>query len=232
MSRLHISADGDDLAAAIDRLVTGELAAADRRALLLALEASPDGWRQCALAFLEDQAWRTAIARPSEQRERPVAPPQLAAPAGPQPRARLGRRHALAAAVFAAGCGLAFQAGTRSMVADPPADLASPSSTPGPMIARAPTAPGQPIGWVDLVDPADADAQPQPVPILAATDANEQWLREQPAAIPAYVRAQWERRGFVVEENRHLVDLGLRDGNPVAIPVDEVAVDYVGRQPL
>jgi len=47
---------------AIDRLVDGELADAERRELLIQLENDPDGWRQCALAFLEDQAWRSAIA--------------------------------------------------------------------------------------------------------------------------------------------------------------------------
>jgi hypothetical protein len=42
----------------IDRLVDGELGADERRDLLLALEAQPSGWRRCALAFLEAQAWR------------------------------------------------------------------------------------------------------------------------------------------------------------------------------
>src|SRR5690349_16591155 len=43
----------------LDRLVDGELNDAERRDLLLRLERTPDGWRRCALAFLEGQAWRS-----------------------------------------------------------------------------------------------------------------------------------------------------------------------------
>src|SRR5438105_30021 len=40
-----------------DRLVDGELADGERREVLETLERQPDGWRQCALAFLEAQTW-------------------------------------------------------------------------------------------------------------------------------------------------------------------------------
>lgn len=40
-----------------DRLVDGELSAEERRALLQSLDTRPDGWRRCALAFLESQSW-------------------------------------------------------------------------------------------------------------------------------------------------------------------------------
>jgi hypothetical protein len=42
----------------IDRLVDGELTSDERRQLLSALEGQPEGWRRCALAFVESQAWR------------------------------------------------------------------------------------------------------------------------------------------------------------------------------
>src|SRR5437762_5178245 len=45
----------------IDRLVDGELPNVERRQLLLQLESEPDGWRRCALAFLEAQTWREAF---------------------------------------------------------------------------------------------------------------------------------------------------------------------------
>src|SRR5262245_830538 len=41
---------------ALDRLVDGELSDTDRRELLVALDQEADGWRRCALAFLESQA--------------------------------------------------------------------------------------------------------------------------------------------------------------------------------
>lgn len=45
----------------LDRLVDGELDEATRRRLLTQLEQTPDGWRRCALAFLEAQAWHSAL---------------------------------------------------------------------------------------------------------------------------------------------------------------------------
>ncbi len=53
--------DVAQLEAWMDRLVDGEVAEPERRALLSRLEQMPDGWRRCALAFLEAQAWREAL---------------------------------------------------------------------------------------------------------------------------------------------------------------------------
>ena len=51
----------DDDSTLIDRLVDGELDNASRAAILAKLDTDPDGWKRCALAFLEAQAWRGAI---------------------------------------------------------------------------------------------------------------------------------------------------------------------------
>jgi hypothetical protein len=47
----------------LDRLVDGELPADERRQMIAALDARPDGWRRCALAFLEAQSWRSDMRR-------------------------------------------------------------------------------------------------------------------------------------------------------------------------
>ncbi|HEV2969410.1 MAG TPA: hypothetical protein VGY55_05410 [Pirellulales bacterium] len=47
----------------LDRLVDGELAETERRDLLQSLDQRPDGWRQCALAFLEAQSWGQTLTR-------------------------------------------------------------------------------------------------------------------------------------------------------------------------
>ena len=49
----------------IDLLLDGELPAEERRTLFLRLDTAPDGWKRCALAFLEAQAWREAFQEPS-----------------------------------------------------------------------------------------------------------------------------------------------------------------------
>ena len=41
-----------------DRLVDGEISAAERRELLESLDSRPGGWRQCALAFM----WTSVMA--------------------------------------------------------------------------------------------------------------------------------------------------------------------------
>ncbi len=45
----------------LDLLVDGELSESERRELLLRLDHIPDGWRQCAIAFLESQCWQECL---------------------------------------------------------------------------------------------------------------------------------------------------------------------------
>lgn len=46
----------------LDLLVDGELTPEERRELLARMDEQPQGWRSCALAFLEAQAWREDLA--------------------------------------------------------------------------------------------------------------------------------------------------------------------------
>jgi hypothetical protein len=68
----------------LDRLVDDELTDAERRELLLRLERTPDGWRRCALAFLENQAWR------SESKSHVSGAPQIAVRPTPAKVAKRG----------------------------------------------------------------------------------------------------------------------------------------------
>ena len=103
----------------------------------------------------------------------------------------------------------------------------------GPRVTPEPSSePGQAIGHLDVVSPTDGEAPPRQIPVLAATKSSERWLAAQPDAIPDYVKAQWERQGFQIEEHRRLVGVNLEDGGFGAIPVNELAVRYVEQQPL
>jgi hypothetical protein len=53
----------------LDRLVDGELNDDDRRETLLRLEREPEGWRLCALAFLEAQCWKQELGLMTRRRE-------------------------------------------------------------------------------------------------------------------------------------------------------------------
>ena len=95
--------------AAIDRLIDGEMSDTERRELLLQLENEPDGWRRCALAFLEDQAWRKAlagVASPGEKAEHLAPDSSAPTPARVRPISGSGASPiaaSLIASTFAAG---------------------------------------------------------------------------------------------------------------------------------
>jgi hypothetical protein len=91
----------------IDRLVDGELADGERRALLVRLEAEPDGWRRCALAFLEAQEWRATFGPLAAVARLPGAPAARGRKPWPwRPVAKLTAVAAGLAAAFALGWGL------------------------------------------------------------------------------------------------------------------------------
>jgi len=62
-----------------DRLVDGEMNEAERRELLLSLDADPDGWRRLSIAFLEAQMLQEAMELPMPAIEEDLAAPSPAA---------------------------------------------------------------------------------------------------------------------------------------------------------
>jgi hypothetical protein len=214
--------------AAIDRLVAGELTDPERRDLLLKLEADPEGWRRCALAFLEDQTWRSALGSSATifPQTKPIAPPVIG-----QKRPWL-RWAAIAASVLALGFSAGFAVGGKGRgTVEVQTAQQEPSKSPisPPTIE---TDQVREVGWIDLVDSASGESPPRRVPIVSGPGLDEKWLRDQAPAVSDYVRARWERQGYQVQERRNLVSVLLDDGRQVTIPVDEVALDYVGQQPL
>jgi hypothetical protein len=55
---------------------------------------------------------------------------------------------------------------------------------------------------------------------------------DQPAPVSEYGRALWQRRGYELEQRRGIIAVLLGDGRRAAVPVDQVRVRYVGRDPL
>ena len=112
----------------IDRLVDGELSGDERRHLLASLEAQPDGWRRCALAFVE-ATWRGAMGSLLQGNAAPVEPKLLrnvvensSAAASPSrqesSRSHLGTWFAVAASVVVA-FGLGRQSGVMRSASEP-----------------------------------------------------------------------------------------------------------------
>ena len=216
---------GDDLTLAIDRLVDGDCPEPDRRALLLRLESEPDGWRRCALAFLEDQAIRSALGGPalSVAPEQPAIPRQIA----PVKSTVLVHRLAVAAGLIAATFAAGFAAG--GLRGRDPIVVAQTDDPKDPEPAVEAEVGIREVGWAIMTGGQDGKSPGYRVPILAGPGIDEEWLKSQPATVPDYVRAQWEREGFQVAENRRLMSLNLDDGRKLAIPVENLQVQYVGQ---
>lgn len=74
----------------IEKLIDGELSPQQRRELLSRLDQQPQGWRRCALAFLEAQAMEEELGALVREAAGPVGPREVA----PQPRVSTPARRA------------------------------------------------------------------------------------------------------------------------------------------
>jgi len=192
----------------MDRLVDGELPEAERRELLLQLETEPDGWRRCALAFLEAQNWRQALA-PLAVPIRSV-PQQVVLPSKPcrkRPSWRpLATLTALAAGLFAAfSLGWALHGGPGENVSrESLTQRETPAASSGPSEVS------------------------QPGPVSFAAQDSRPLSPEEPATPLDSVVQQWEQRGYHAERQQRLVSMKLQDGRKVEVPVQEVRLKYIG----
>lgn len=220
----------------LDLLVDGELSPAETRELLARCEDRPEAWRRCALAFLEAQAFRRGM---GSLRSEPATPVLWTSPVAPaassappaQPAGR-GRSVttwlALAASVVCAFLvGLEARDWWRPAVNDPP-------------VAIAPPAPVQPAPQAQLVgrntlaggltlEGAGADRSALHVPVYTGPDANEAWLRNLPAQVPAELQRLLQSSGRRVEVRREIIPIDLGDGQQVIVPVDELEVQIEPR---
>jgi hypothetical protein len=193
----------------IDRLVDRELSDQERRELLLRLEAAPDGWRRCALAFLEAQSWREAFhplaapTSPAFQAQPDRTPARQGSRRRPwRPVARLAGLAAGLAAAFALG----WAWGGRAMEIAPPGLVAHRESW-------VPEAARQPLSPPSIDVPLRESRPSRPA--------------EQPSLLDPVVK-RLEQRGYRSETQTWLLPMELNDGRKIDVPVREVRLRYVG----
>ena len=223
----------------IDRLVDDELAPAERRALLADLDREPEGWRRCALAFLEAQSWRSAFEAMTSGPSSDCTEKKAAHERSPVSHRRIPHALGVAAGIVAA---LVLGWTARGPW------LRSHTSPTGKLAADAHADRGRDMPRTGS-DSIEADANPMPGPqnagvlipprdsaesLQVATRAMErtQSRNPTPSPLPETLRRQFERRGFQVENQRGLMTLKLKDGRRMALPVEELKVHYVGRPTL
>lgn len=235
---------------AIDLLVDGELGDAERRSLLDRLDRAPAGWRRCALAFLEAQAWRQLMRESNHVAAAPASAGATDVACIPQEKGRRGWTPAawpvpaLAAAVLAAFAvgwlthaatgrvdDLASTEQTRSTDEHVAGATPSPAdSSPAESIAESePSSPFQVIGFVTLTIEQDGTEKAVSVPIVDGSEIDEEWLLSQPVTIPEAILREVERQGHKLVANRQLVPIELGDGRRAVMPVDRVEVRLAGR---
>lgn len=181
----------------LDLLVDGELSDGERRELLAWCERETDGWRRCALAFLEAQSWSKVIGDLTDtSRPAPSAPTA----------AVVTRRNSFwnvrqwgTMLAMAASVVLAFTLGLWIRDAEQGRQivpLAQPSTS---VVGRGGNT-------------------------VEANQANGDWSQLEPSAVPDEVRRAFERLGHEVAQERRYVPYRLDDGRRVVVPVDQVEV--------
>jgi hypothetical protein len=232
----------------IDKLVDGELNDGEMRELLLALEAQPEGWRRCALTFVEAQTLRRDLAGiASAPREEQEPNHSLVLARGSSRRSHLST---LGWAAIAASLLVAFTAGSSVRGLWPESVLAH-TGTPETPVAMTDnnTAPSnepenndadaaatsdevaKPKATVMVSLPA-ADGEPEQsleVPIVEGNADQFKTLMSQQSNVLSEAELKTlETTGHEVEQQRAFYPLKLDDGRQALVPMDIVRVRYTG----
>jgi hypothetical protein len=216
----------NDLDIKLDRLVDGELSQQEYGSVLSSLENEQDGWKRCALAFLESQALKqelpalvsdaSAAATANQVEVSQLSSPVRAERYWPQ-------WLAVAASLF-----LMFWLGRGSIV---PTTDALPAPGAGQVARTEPsgslpssrTLPHQ--GEMTLVlNGADGQSREVELPVLNGEQVDPSEVLAQEIDIPQDLIDALQASGHRIERYRELVPIRLDRERQVVVPVDRVRV--------
>ncbi len=232
----------------IDLLVEGELNPTQQQELFLRLDSTDQGWKSCAISFMESQAIRSVIrgadlglmvqTGDAQVLEKPVKQTAIAEEliATKRPIAFFGL--VKKAAVLAALLGIAFFLGTQTKPDGQnaiakndaqkdtplPAELEKVETAPPEQIAPDESELVELIGHVTMDDSTGNKIR---LPILSGPGTRGPWVKESTFDIPSAHREKLGRAGWKVERNRRTVSLNLR-GEELTIPIEQLSYEYVG----
>ncbi len=210
-----------------DRLADGELSPIERRELLSSLDGRADGWRRCALALLESQAWRGELPQLVAEATSPSV--QAFVEEVPlEPEWTMNWYAIAASLLFAFTMGLAFRdlPHSHQTRAPNPSNIATirPQQRMfAPQLAGVgAAAPGDSVTmWVR--DEA-GNARQLRVPLVDATAMDRRLGLQFQPGLPAEVRNQLEQRGYQVESKRRYAPFVLDNGQPLVVPVEDTKI--------
>ena len=216
-----------------DRLVDGALSPAEYKIFVAALDEEPGGWRRCAMAFLEAQAWGKEFAaiRRAEQ-DAPFVPPPAEVKGTHQRHNWFAAGSVLCAAaslVLAFGLGI-FTHGRVFTPRNIDGIATSPSSKAALKPEVSPTAPAEKEGidQVRLVIDRGEGLSPQEI-VVSLQDAAEPGSNFVPAepAISDRVLRSLQLRGHKIDRQQEYIPIDLQDGRQVILPVEEYRITPV-----
>lgn len=234
-SRVKAQRDDDTR---FDQLVDGALSVDQYKSLLASLEDEPGGWRRCAMAFLEAQAWKkefTAIRRVEEDGA-PRANTQEAAVVRPAKKASLLAGSPLLAAaacvVLAFGLGSATQSRfsfsepfpTRLSGQAPLGAAQAPPIFPDEEDGEYATQNLEIAAMKFVID--GAGNEEVEVPVIAG-DAGTESLVETEPAIPDSVLRSLRMKGHDISRQQQFIPVATGDGRHVIFPVEQYHITPV-----
>jgi hypothetical protein len=159
------------LAELIDRIVDGGMTPAQLRRAVRELDSTPDGWRRCALSFLEAQAWGEAFrnldgtvlesTRPPESSD--CSAPAITSILRPDSTSGVISRRWIGDALAAGIAMIAFSLGWLGHGVRNPVQSDRPAN-PAELTAKADPAPEPPVAVAS--EPPAASDTPEPAPFL------------------------------------------------------------------
>ena len=199
-----------DMTNRLERLACGELDEAARQPLIDWLEHDPRRWRLCGLAFLEAQAWSSALGEvDQESAPRPVMREKLPPESRPR-QIRIARSAALAVSLaIAFALGWSMRPLNSLAVGSGEAHVAGAPATDAVLATLSVQGAASPATLQIPVVPSDSELSPKsPV-----------------ERVPDYVRQQWERRGYRLTAERRYLFAKLPSGQQVVVPIDRLVAN-------
>jgi hypothetical protein len=208
----------------VDRLVDGELADDQQRQLLLALEAQPDGWRRCALAFIEGQALRADLSQLCQ------AQPDLQQSGAAAIAHRHARPHqwtrwlAIAASLAVAFfLGISVKGWHGTSGAPPENQIAAVTTAEKSVPAKWETL------KVAVPSPDGQGERTVEAPFVEGDPAKMQaLLADRRPLLSEFELEALKETGHEVEQHRTFYPVQLEDGRQAVLPMDYVEVKYTG----
>jgi hypothetical protein len=211
-----------------DRLVDGELSTGEQRALLESLDSRPQGWRRCALAFLEAQSWQSELRSVAAKPQAAAAVTKSSAPSPPAKRTTMWA--AVQWLAVAASLLIAFKIGALQRGAEFP--IANNPTTTNEQLVSTPPAAGAAAPNVakrgDALNLWVRDDAGQMrrvrVPLVDASALDNELGLQFQTGVPDDVRARLQHRGYTVQSKRQYAPMWLDNGRPMIVPVEDTKI--------